>query len=329
MRAKLTRTAVRYALYGGLFGVLFPVVATLLDIWARDLPLHPFSAFFVQMTQPLHWIIDSAPLVLGVAAGLIGVRQEALEQLNGELTQAISIQTSELTHTNESLRLRAAQLELIVRLVRRVSGILDRQELVTSVVEIIGKTLNYYHVHIYLYDEQRQYLVLNGGTGEAGLKMALQGHRIPVGKGLVGAAAESNLPVVVPDVQKNSSWLPNPLLPDTRAEVAVPIRRADRVLGVLDVQHDVTGGLDQSDAEVLQTVADQIAVALENAQLYEQVQRRVEQEILLNSITQKIQSTTDFDDALRVTVRELGWALKGARTSARIGGDELNKVEAP
>lgn len=324
MRKRLTNTVVRYALIGGLFGLFFPLVATIIDIWVRELPWHPFSVYFVQVTQPLHWIIDSAPVILAISAGLIGTRQEALEQINRELAQAVSLQTSELAVTNEALRSRAAQLELIVRIVRRVSGILDRRELVTSVVDIIGQTLKYYHVHIFLFDEQRQNLIFNGGTGEAGLKMALQGHRIPTGKGLVGRAAESNLAVVAPDVRRNNSWLPNPLLPDTRAEVAVPIRRGDRVLGVLDVQHDVSGGLGQEDAQVLQIIADQIAVALENSQLYEQVQHRAEREKLLNSITQKIQSTDDVDEALRVSVRELGWALNGARTSVRVSTESLS-----
>ncbi len=320
MRIRLTRTVVRYAVYGVLCGVLFPVIATLVDISSRELPLHPFSALFVQVTQPLHWVIDSIPIVLGVMSGLIGVREQRQEQLNRDLSQAVSRQTAELADANEAQRTRATELELIVRIVQRVSAILDRRELVTSVVDIIGTTLDYYHVHIYLYDEERQFLVIQAGTGEAGASMALQGHRIARGKGLVGRAAESNLPVVVPDVNKDGGWLPNALLPETRAEVAVPIRRADRVLGVLDVQHDVAAGLGESDARVLQTIADQIAVALENAQLYEQVQRRVDQEMLLNSITQKIQNTIEVDEALQVAVRELGRALDGAQASVRIVG---------
>jgi putative methionine-R-sulfoxide reductase with GAF domain len=327
MGRKLTRTVVRYALYGAVVGVIFPAVATVIDIWVRGMPLDLISVLIVQVTQPLHWIIDSAPLVLGVTGALIGFRQEALEQLNRDLTQAVAVQTSELANANEALRTRAAQLELIVRIVRRVSAILDRRELVSSVVSIIGDTLDYYHVHVYLFDDQRQSLVLNAGTGEAGLQMALQGHRIAPGKGLVGRAAESNLAVVVPDVSKDRTWLPNPLLPGTRAEVAVPIRRGETVLGVLDVQHDVVGGLGQQDAQVLQTIADQIAVALENAQLYEKTHRLADKEILLNSITQKIQDTTDIDDAMRVAVRELGWALNGRQTRVRLLPEEMPEGE--
>jgi putative methionine-R-sulfoxide reductase with GAF domain len=327
MRRKLTRTVVRYALYGAIVGVIFPAMATVIDIYVRGMPMDPISALIVQVTQPLHWIIDSAPLVLGLTGVLIGIRQEALEQLNRDLTQAVAVQTSELANANEALRTRAAQLELIVRIVRRVSAILDRRELVSSVVSIIGDALDYYHVHVYLFDEQRQSLVLNAGTGEAGLQMALQGHRIAPGKGLVGRAAESNLAVVVPDVSKDRSWLPNPLLPDTRAEVAVPIRRGETVLGVLDVQHDVSGGLGQQDAQVLQTIADQIAVALENALLYERTQRLADKEMLLNSITQKIQDTTDMEDAMRVAVRELGWALNGREARVRLLPEEMPEGE--
>lgn len=318
MKFQPTSTVARYTIYGALFGFIFPIAATIIDIMVQGLPLHPFSALFVQVTQPLHWIIDCAPVVLGGAGALIGVRQRAMEQLNHDLTQSVKVQTAELARANESLRARATQLELIMHIIRRVSAILDRQELVSSVVELIRSTLEYYHVHVYLFDEERQRLVISAGSGEAGEKMLRDGHYLPLGKGLVGRAAESNLAVVVPDVGKNKQWAPNPLLPETRAEVAVPIHRGDRVLGVLDVQHDRVGGLGQEDAEVLQTIADQIAVALENSQLYAQVQQRVERERRLNTITQKIQDTANMDDALQVAVRELGWALNGSPTSARI-----------
>lgn len=328
MRPKLSPTVARHTLYGVLFGLIFPIAATIIDIALQDLPMHPFSALFVQVRQPLHWIIDMAPLVLGGAGALIGRRQRALEELNQELRRAVETQTAELARNNESLQARAVQLELIVDIMRRVSAILDRQQLVTSVVELISSTLEYYHVHVYLFDEGRQNLVISAGSGEAGQKMLENGHSLPLGKGLVGRAAQSNLVVVEPDVSENEQWAPNPLLPETRAEVAVPIHRGERVLGVLDVQHDRVGGLGQEDADVLQTIADQIAVALENSQLYEQVQRRVERERQLNMITQKIQGTANMDEALQVAVRELGWALNGSPTGARIRVQEAQERDA-
>ena len=143
--------------------------------------------------------------------------------------------------------------------------------------------------------------------------------RLPKGKGLVGRAATTNAVVLVPDVTQAPGWLPNPLLPETRAEVAVPIAIGERVVGVLDVQQNVAGGLSQQDAEMLQSVASQVAIALQNARLYVQAQQRADFETLVNTIGQKIQSATSLDSALRVTTRELGDVLGAKRATVQLG----------
>ena len=110
----------------------------------------------------------------------------------------------------------------------------------------------------------------------------------------------------------------NALLPDTRAEVAVPVMLGEELLGVLDVQHNVQDGLGPEDVETLTSVANQTAVGLQNARLYAAAQRQVESELLLNAITQRIQSTTTVEEALQVAVRELGRALPGSRAEVRL-----------
>ena len=248
-------------------------------------------------------------LLLGLASRSIRAALEKARQ--NEIAQIRANQ--ELVEFQATLEQRVADrtkaLTTSAEVSRRLSTILNERQLVNEVVEQLKAAFDYYHVHIYLLNEATGDLVMAGGTGDAGAAMLGSRHKVSRGKGLVGRTAETNTPQLVTNVLENPDWLPNPLLPETKSEAAIPISLADHVLGVLDVQHSETAGLKPEDVDLLQSIAIQVAIAIQNARSYAEAREKADREARITSIGQKIQSTTTMESALQVVVRELGRSL--------------------
>ncbi|MCP4417561.1 MAG: GAF domain-containing protein [Chloroflexi bacterium] len=277
-------------------------------------------------------ILEITGAALQVAGGNLDTRAEAESNDElGVLASTFNDMTAQLQATLGTLEQKVADrtraLKTSAEVSRRLSTILEQDQLVTEVVEQLQSAFDYYHAHIYLFGEGGANLIMVSGTGEAGQTMLAQGHKIAKGQGLVGRASETNMAVLVPDVSQEDGWLPNPLLPDTKSEIAVPIAIGSKVLGVLDVQHNLVHGLDQSDAELLTAIANQVAVALENARLYERSQEQAERQVAINLIGQRILETTTIEEAMQTAVRELGRAINAPSTTVCLSAESMIRKE--
>jgi putative methionine-R-sulfoxide reductase with GAF domain len=246
----------------------------------------------------------------------------------GRLGVAFNDMAERLQTSQTEIAERAKALATNLEVSRRLSTVLDPQRLLVEVVEQLQSAFGYYHAHIYLWDADRQYLRIAGGTGEPGRLLLASGHKLARGRGLVGRAAETNQVVLVPNTTADPNWVSNVLLPDTKSEVAVPIAVGDRVIGVLDVQQNRINGLTERDATLLQALANQVAIALQNAQSFERTQRQAEQQQKLNLIGQKIQAAPTVEAVLEIAARELGQALGAQRAEVQLGTQPLTNGSA-
>jgi PAS domain S-box-containing protein len=239
-------------------------------------------------------IIDGKVIgVLDVQADKVGVFDEVTSKtqviLAGEIAVAVvnaqafqlmlqsqkelSSSLEERERLTEQARRRASELETVAIVSNAISMMLDQDDLLQTVVELTKANFDFYHAHIYLLDESKENLVLAAGAGEPGEKMKAAGHRIPAAHphSLVARAARTAAGVVSNDVSQQEDFLPNPLLPETRSEMALPMVVGEEVVGVLDLQANTRNRFTDDDVLVQTTLASQIAVAIQNVRAIERI----------------------------------------------------------
>jgi GAF domain-containing protein len=192
---------------------------------------------------------------------------EQLTETNRQITEA-NRQFQELAERHQR---RALRLQAGAEVAGAASTLLDPDRLIAQAVDLIRARFEFYYVGLFLLDADGRFAVLQQGTGEAGRVMKGAGHRLEVGgQSMVGWACANKRPRVALDVGLEAVRFASPLLPDTHSEMALPLRVGDRVLGALDVQSTQKAAFDEDDITTLQGMANQIAVALENARLFQQ-----------------------------------------------------------
>lgn len=243
-----------------------------------------------------------------------------LHQLGNTLNQ-MATELEQINRTLEDrVEARMRDVNLAAQVAQQVATTFDPDQLLNQVVEAVKETFDLYHAHVYLLDDAGDNLVLAAGAGEAGRVMKERGHSISAAAetSLVARCAREKSAVVVPDTTTDPTFLPNALLPETRSEAAVPLLLGTRVLGVLDVQSEQRNRFDADLVKVLNTMANQIAVAVDNARLFTTMERNSRHQQALSAVSQALQSAQNINDVLQIAARELGRALRVPYTAIEL-----------
>ncbi|MFL7791866.1 MAG: methyl-accepting chemotaxis protein [Anaerolineae bacterium] len=235
---------------------------------------------FTPYTEPTGW--GDLLLLFAIFAMTAVILFYALRNINNALELArhnerSMIETNrQLSVRSRDLERRSVQLQAAAEVSRTAISVRDLDALLSQVTHLISKQFGFYHVGIFLLDESEEYALLQAANSEGGQRMLEKEHRLKVGEqGIVGYVTNVGEPRIVLDVGTDAVHFNNPLLSETRSEMALPLKLGGQVIGALDVQSREEGAFDEEDATVLQTMADQLAIAIENARLLQETRQTV------------------------------------------------------
>lgn len=222
-------------------------------------------------------------LVNGLEKGLATTRQVYIE---------LESRTNDLEH-------RLTQIRTVAEISRAISGELASENFLQRLVDVIQERLHLYYVGLFLVDEKREFAVLRAGTGGPGKEMLAKGHKLEIdGTSMIGWCVAHGEPRIALDVGQEAIRFENPQLPLTRSELALPLKSSTKMIGAVSVQSSKPQAFDQDDITVLQGLADSLATAIENAQLFEQTQRQVEELNILYNASLSMYSSVQSQEAL-------------------------------
>jgi GAF domain-containing protein/HAMP domain-containing protein len=208
----------------------------------------------------------------------IGALAQAFNRMAAQLRDLVSDLEQRVIERTQEVQRRSAQIQAAAEIARDVNSTTDLNELLNQAVTMVRDRFGFYHAGLFLLDERREYAVLKAATGEAGKRMLQQGHKLRVGAvGIVGDTTSNGKPHIALDVGQDITHFKNPLLPLTHSEMALPLRVGERLIGALDVQSTKVAAFEQDDINILQTMADQLAIAIENARLIQQLSQTVQE----------------------------------------------------
>jgi PAS domain S-box-containing protein len=225
-------------------------------------------------------IVPEEPSILEGRERFISTVKVPLKDISGQVWGVLGFvhDITDIKKAEDALRRQNEYLAASTEIARLVSSTLDLDIIFNRTVNLIRDRLGFYHVAIFIVEETGFNSLLREATGDAGREMKERGHSLAVGsKSIVGQVSENGEQVIVNDVGLDPTHKPNPLLPDTKAEAGIPLRIGSRVIGVLDLQATMPNAFTENDLAVLQTLADQVAIAIDNARSYDLAQQAVKE----------------------------------------------------
>jgi len=249
------------------------------------IPLPPISSM-ANSGSSTQWIITGLVFLFLMALVMRSMYQvfqgmdttiKVQEQLTRRLEDEQASLERRVEERSADLKKRLAQFEIASEIAREISRENSLDNLLNQAANLIRDRFDFYHVGVFLTDERNQYAVLRAATGEAGRMMLERNHRLKIGEtGIVGYVVSRGEARAALDVSTDIAHYKNPLLPETRSEMALPLRLGGKTIGALDVQSVTSNAFVQEDIEILQTIADQLAVAFDQARLVEELRRSLE-----------------------------------------------------
>jgi GAF domain-containing protein/HAMP domain-containing protein len=235
-----------------------------------------------QITRPILAIADVATQVASgdltqmapvLTEDEVGVLARAFNRMTGQLRELVTSLEQRVADRTRELERRATHLQAAADVGHAAVSVHSLDELLLQVTHLISERFGFYHIGIFLLDESGEYALLRAAEGAGGQQMLARGHKLKVGEqGIVGYVTATGKARIALDVGQDAVHFKNPFLPNTRSEMALPLIVGGRVLGALDVQSTEEAAFTQEDIAVLQVLADQVAIAIHNAQLFEELQ---------------------------------------------------------
>jgi GAF domain-containing protein len=267
--------------YVALFFTIVSAVVYIFSDWIMTL------GFMPEMAIPRPTLISNA-IGLSIGLGLIifinwyANRQIAQAlKVEQEITEQLQRQRKELedlvAQRTRGLERRAIQLQTTSDIAKMASELTDPQALMEQAIELIRARFGFYHASIFVMDETGNWANLAASTGEAGKQMMARQHRLAVGSAsIIGWVTANRLPRIAHDVESDPFHFKNPLLPETRSELAVPLLVGQRLLGALDVQSTEANIFTEDDARTLEAIASELAVTIDSTRIQQELQDRLE-----------------------------------------------------